>query len=124
MCISQLAACHNNPIFKTNSLVELYEKVQNNKNLCEGEDTSICDQSEASTKPKFGRNNVSLNLTMDASIQLLEDSSKEAVNLLYFLACLPGGINQDELKDLWHGKDTKQDIELLENLSLLQPKNQ
>ena len=73
MCISQLAACHNNPIFRTNSLTELYEKVRSNKNLCDGEED--LNQSKDSNRPKFGKNNVSLNFTMEASIQLLEDSS-------------------------------------------------
>ena len=58
---------------------------------------------------------------MEASIQLLEDSSQEAVNLLYFLGCLPGGLKVGSIKETWHGKNTDRDIDLLENMSFLSP---
>ena len=84
----------------------------------------MCEQSETSKKPEFGKNNISLNFTMEASIQLLDDSSQEAVNLLYFLGCLPGGVGQEDLQEIWNGKNTGQDIDLLESMSLLQPENE
>ena len=63
MSIVMLAACHSNPFFKTNSLAELYDKVRNGKNLCENDN-----ESNSSENPNIGKNNISLNFTMDASI--------------------------------------------------------
>ena len=111
-----LAACHSNPFFKTNSLAELYQKVRSGGNLC-----VECDLSISSDKPRIGKNNISLNFTMDASIQLLEDSSPDTLNLLYFLGCLPGGMKLDQLKELWYGPDIEKGIEILDTMSLLQP---
>ena len=39
-------------------------------------------------------NYIVLKCCAEASIQLLESASPECLNLLYFLGCLPGGVNQ------------------------------
>ena len=38
---------------------------------------------------------MSLNVAAEMSVKLLEVTNKEDTNLLYFLGCLPGGVNID-----------------------------
>ena len=118
MSIVMLAACHSNEFFKTNSLAELYQKVRNGKNLCEDSDGG---ESNDSDHPKNSRNNISLNFTMDASITLLQETEPEALNLLYFMGCLPGGLSKKQLAQVWSDADTEKLVELLDTLSLIQP---
>ena len=85
-----LAACYSNPFQKINSLTELYKKViANHSGTGDNEDR---DGASSSLRATLSKNNMSLNLTIDASIQLLEGSAPNCLNLLYFLGCLPGGV--------------------------------
>lgn len=59
-----LAACYANP-FKANKLTDLYERILHEKNI---EDDESENQSQNAGKPKISKNNMSLNLTTEASI--------------------------------------------------------
>jgi len=67
-----------------------------------------------------------LNFTIEASIKLLENLAKDnskpelgqSHNLLYFLGCLPGGVNMEQLKLMW--KNVEECKKVLDDLSLLE----
>ena len=90
------------------------------------DDESDYDWQSEAARPKISKNNFSLNFTIEASIQLLEqlaeDKSKpelaQSRNLLYFLGCLPGGVMIDKLKLMW--ENVEESKKVLDDLSLLE----
>ena len=60
---------------------------------------------------------MSLLASAEASIKLLEQGAPECLNLLYFLGCLPGGVNPLQLKQMWN--DDKKQLDVLKKLSFL-----
>ena len=111
-----LAACYSSPLHKINSLTELYKKVlANHAGSGDNEDR---DDISSNLKVTMSKNNMSLNLTIDASIKLLEESAPNCLNLLYFLGCLPRGVMHDQLKEMWTNVDEY--LKILDDMSMLE----
>ena len=96
-----LAAAYSNPWKKVNSLTQIYDKVLLDKSRCQEEEDSGEDSSQAKKGAVIRDNLMSLKCCAEASIDLLESASPETLNLLYFLGCLPGGVNRRQLKEMW-----------------------
>ena len=62
----------------------------------------------------------SLRLSLEVSVKVLQKEEPEALNFFFFIGMLPGGIEEDELAELW--QDYKKPLELLMNFSLIQKK--
>ena len=60
-------------------------------------------------------------MAAEMSVKLLESNYSNDTNLLYFLGCLPGGVSQETLTEMW-GKpnEVTQSIERFTELSLLE----
>ena len=86
-----LAAAFANRFTKLDNLVKLYEQVQQDK-IKSMKFTDCGDGQNAGII--IGENYLSLQAGAEASINLLESSFPECLNLLYFLGCLPGGVSE------------------------------
>ena len=70
------------------TLTELYKRV-----IKDGkENNDFRDDVSSQLIATVSKNNISLSLTTEASIRLLEESEPKHLNLLYYLGCLPGGV--------------------------------
>ena len=112
-----LAAAFSNPYTKDNSLTLLYGKVSLYMSRCQELFDSGKDNSYQKKGNGIRENYIAMKCCAEASIQLLESSKPECLNLLYFLGCLPGGVNHIQLKEMW-GDDQEQ-LETLRKLSFL-----
>ena len=69
------------------------------------------------------KNIMSINVSAEMSVQLLEDMGHDDTNLLYFLGCLPGGVTKDQLSAMWTTWEPaalKASLKRLKQLSLLE----
>ncbi|CDW71451.1 UNKNOWN [Stylonychia lemnae] len=64
----------------------------------------------------------SLRVSLEASITVLQREDPSAYNFFFLIGMLPGGIEEDELVELW-GPDYSKHIEILLNFSLIQRKD-
>ena len=90
-----LAACFSNKE-KPKSLLELYARLLHEKTLVSvvgNEKEGKVDRTKS--KPEISKNNLSLNFSTEAIIQVLEEANPKSLNLFYFLGCLPGGLMPD-----------------------------
>ena len=65
----------------------------------------------------------SLRLSLEASIKILEKEDKESLQFFFLVGMLPGGIEEEELQELW-GPDYRKHVDKLMNLSLIARKEQ
>ena len=86
-----LAATFSNGFSKFASLEQLYNQVLKDKER--GMQSFDSGENIGYLAGIIGENYVSLQSSAEASIQLLEQGAPECLNLLYFLGCLPGGVN-------------------------------
>ena len=113
-----LAAAFSNPFAKVNTLTSLYDQVLLDKNSRqEAEDFESGGDNYNQKGTVIRDNYMSLQACAEASIQLLESASPECLNLLYFLGCLPGGVNRQQLKEMW--SDVQEHLDTLKKLSFL-----
>ena len=87
LSIKILASFHKNSLMKDNDLKTLYKRVK-----CE--QAQIDDNtSELSARPdsRF-MNNISLKMSTEASMNLLQTSKPETFDLFLFLSCFPDGV--------------------------------
>ena len=100
LSIITIASLHANPLFKENSLIELYKKIkseQNNIYKDEKVSDTVSDLKENSSRPRFNANRMSLRISTQASLKLINDTVPESYDLFYFLGCLPDGITRENL---------------------------
>ena len=68
-------------------------------------------------------NIMSINVSAEMSVKLLEDLGQGDVKLLYFLGCLPDGITMHQLDTIWTTQDNeslRDSMKRLKQLSLLE----
>lgn len=115
------AACKNeNFDLGPNKLIYMYDNiVQNNRILIN--EIGIGDGSGKGGRRlrQVQNHKISLEFSTHCSIQLLEQSSKDDVQVLYFLGCLPGGIREPQLRQMLD-RQVKLTLEKLESLSFLE----
>ena len=113
-----LAAAFSNPFTKVNTLTTLYDQVLLDKSRNQEEDDfDSAGDNSYQRGTGIRENYLSLRCCAEASIQLLESSLPECLNLLYFLGCLPGGVNRQQLKEMW--SDDQEHLDTLKKLSFL-----
>lgn len=61
----------------------------------------------------------SLRLSLDISIQYLKRNDFEALTFFKFIGLLPGGVEEDELTQIWGSKSWEKYAEILRKASLL-----
>ena len=99
---------------KQMTLRELYKSV-----IKDGKESNeYRDDISSEFKATICKNNISLNLTTEASIRLLQDSAIEHLNMLYYLGCLPGGVMMDQLKEM--REDVETSLEILDGMAFLE----
>lgn len=65
----------------------------------------------------------SLRLSLEVSIKSLEKENSQSLQFFFLIGLLPGGVYEQEFKDLW-GIDWEKHIKLLCNYSLVQKKDE
>mgnify|MGYP001123103059 CR=1 FL=1 len=116
-----MAAIHQNPMIKKseNMLVDIYNRIKSEKNIViEDLDYDILGQKAI---PRVIENLMSLKTISEMSVKLLASTYPEDTNLLYFLACLPGGVVKEQLEKMWGATDLSQSLERIRDLSFLEP---
>ena len=68
---------------------------------------------------KFVDNRVSLKLSTEATLTLLEETSEKSYNLFYLLGCFPLGVTKQFLRKIWKN-DLEKDLQIIDELSLLE----
>lgn len=92
--ITMLASILQNPQ-ATNTLVELYSAVKEERGLVITEYQLNFGKGGGHIKERVVSNIMSLNVAAEMSVRLLETSNKNDTNLLYFIGCLPGGVTEE-----------------------------
>ena len=101
--ITMIAAWCSNPILDlgSNELIYLYDRIKEGKEIVVDE---LCRSSSShqvggrKNKNSFQNNIISLDSSTRMSIELLQQSSEDDLEILYFLGCLPGGVKETQLK--------------------------
>ena len=71
---------------------------------------------------KFIQNRLSLRMTTESTLHLLQETNFQSFRLFYFLGCFPIGISKECLNSIWPSKLEK-DMQLLETMNLLDLNN-
>ena len=80
-------------------LADIYERIYNEK-LRKDEIYSKLTNGEE--LPRFQGNLLSLEVAAEMSVKLVENLPyPDDINLLYFLGCLPGGVTEVQLREMW-----------------------
>ena len=96
------------------TLTDLYKRV-----IKDGKENSdFRDDVSSELKATISKNNISLTLTTEASIRLLEDSEPKHLEMLYYLGCLPGGVMLEQLKKM--RTDVDKSIRILDDMAFLE----
>lgn len=96
--ITMIAALLKNPLIErtdNNPLVDMYKRIKSEKDIV------VNELEEKNGVATVYKNNMSLQISTEASVNLLEQASPEDMSLLYFLGCLPGGVKEDQLKKMY-----------------------
>ena len=62
---------------------------------------------------------MSLRISTEATVALLEETSKQSLNLLYFMGCFPVGVHKSQLQEMWNA-NVNEDLKLLTELMLVE----
>ena len=89
----------------------------------------MLDGDDAEIKGKLNSNNMSLRLSAEAAVKLLEQMSTEGkfnihYNLFFLLGCLPDGITKEHMIQLWNNygrSEVEKSIQVLEKMNFLEP---
>ena len=65
------------------------------------------------------KNTISLNISTELSVSLLESASPQDMSLLYFLGCLPSGLKEGQIIKIWD-ESIRQSIQNLEQLAFME----
>ena len=117
--ITMMASVYQNPMIKC-SLVQMYESLKKEEKI----KVELMDYDyDGRPIPFEVKNIMSINVSAEMSVKLLEDMGNDDINILYFLGCLPGGINLAQLCTMystWHPDALKESLKRLKQLSLLE----
>lgn len=92
--ITMVAAIHANPMIKQR-LLEMYKLIKSEKNIVVDE---LGDDGDEQAIPRVYKNTMSLKISTEMSVKLLEEADN--LQMLYFLGCLPGGVNKRQLQKM------------------------
>ena len=116
--ITMIAAIHANPMIKQR-LLEMYKLIKSEKNIVVDE---LGDDGDEQAIPRVYKNTMSLKISTEMSVKLLEEADN--LQMLYFLGCLPGGVNRKQLLKMREmeqdRKQLDQSIKNLDELSFLE----
>ena len=120
--ITLIAAIHANPLYKKdhhNELVDMYNRVKSEEKIVVEE---IGDQEKAGSQKSYIKNFMSLNISTEMSIKLLEEAHPPDLRLLYFMGCLPSGVRTaDELQKMYAcDHNINETLERLQQLSFFE----
>ena len=99
--ITMIAAIIKNPMIKKaekNTLIDMYNRIKSEKDIVvedlaeEGEDFNM------KAIPRVYKNTMSLKISTEMGVKLLETTYPDDMYLLFFLGCLPGGVKFYQLK--------------------------
>ena len=65
------------------------------------------------------QNNFSLEVATRMTLSMLPKEDSGAKDLLFFLGCLPGGIKEDWLSQMWNESAMHRDLNFLESMDLV-----
>ena len=94
------------PMLERQTLTELFQQLL---------DTNIMDALGQESKQSYA----SLRLSLEISIKNIKKDNSTALELFKFIGLLPGGVNQNELTELWGNSDWRDAKETLMKASLL-----
>ena len=114
--ITIIASSIKDPMLSA-TLVDIYTNIKEQKNIVINK---LDYGNGGQSVPIELKNIMSLNVAAEMSVKLLEDVDEDHKNLLYFLGCLPGGITDSQLKDLWPAEAAQKSLDQLKKLYLLE----
>lgn len=113
--ITMIASIYFNPII-SNTLVDMYQSIKSETNIVVNE---LEYGRDGKPIPKVLENIMSLNVASEMSVKLISQTYPEDVDLLFFIGCLPGGVQDKQLEKMW-GKDISRSLERLSELSFFE----
>ena len=117
--ITMMASAHQNPMISC-TLVQMYDSLKQDSKI---KFELVSYEYNGKPVPIEVENIMSINVSAEMSVKLLEDLGHGDVNLLYFLGCLPDGITMHQLDTIWTTQDNeslKDCMKRLKQLSLLE----
>ena len=70
----------------------MYKLIKSEKDIVVDELGDECEGFDAKAIPRVYKNTMSLKISTEMSVKLLEETCPEDLSLLFFLGCLPGGV--------------------------------
>ena len=98
--ITLIAAIHKNVMLKKNNkntLVDMYHRIKSEKDFVVEELVDEFEAKDLKGIPTVYKSNMSLQISTEMSIKLLEETNPNDMALLYFLGCIPGGVKYYQL---------------------------
>ena len=93
--ITLIAAIHKNVMLKKNNkntLVDMYHRIKSEKDFVVEELVDEFEAKDLKGIPTVYKSNMSLQISTEMSIKLLEEINPNDIELLNFLGCVPGGV--------------------------------
>lgn len=112
-----IAAIVMNSMIKPNTLVEMYQVIKREMNIVIND---LDYESDKIAMPKMIENIMGLKAAAETSVKLLESTQLDDINLLYFLGCLPGGVTEEQLCEMWGPDKLGESLGRLKKLSFLE----
>ena len=99
--ITMIAAMQKNPLIKKenqNSLIDMYDRIKSHKDIVVRQIGEEDKQDSVGIKAhgtRVYKNVMSLQISTQMNVKMLEKTKPKDMALLYFLGCLPGGCKED-----------------------------
>jgi len=122
--INLLAFCFNTPA--TKSLTKVYQLVREGKlainSLEEDLNVEMKQTKGGKDKRQTNENSISLQLSMQATICMINEHSQDAESLYYFLGLLPDGILVSQLRQVWTyaNEDIEKSVNILKQFHFIE----
>ena len=100
-------------------LSKIYESVIEERNFFDEDNKSKNDLPSPRSRGPPHKNYMSLKISTEANLSLLQDTSNDGLELLYLISCLKDGIKLNLLSELY-GRDVTELVTYLDKLSLLE----
>ena len=101
-----------------NALIDIYNRIKSEKDIVVEQ---LGDDENFKSKPiqRKYRNDMSLKITTETSVELLKRSFPQALDLLCLLGQIPGGLKEPQLRKVWD-KNVSESLENLKRLNFLE----
>lgn len=120
--ITMIAAIIKNPMIKKaekNTLIDMYNRIKSEKDIVVEDLAEEGEEFNMKAIPRVYKNTMSLKISTEMGVKLLETTYPDDMYLLYFLGCLPGGVKFYQLKQMWD-QNLEKSLGNLEQLSFLE----